>query len=123
MIRTICGLVLGIATFAAILAAFELVMRQVAPANGAGAQLAIVAAAYFLAVAAGAIVAGVVSREMWPAWTIVLLAVASSVWTIVSVRQPLWMQIVDVVAPLLGGLAARAFLAKRIAAPAPAIDG
>jgi hypothetical protein len=118
MIRIIGGLVLGVAIFVGILLATEFAAHRIAPTKGSATQLVIVALAYFVSAAAGGALAAVVSRRAWAAWAIALLVTLGAVVTIVTMRQPLWMQIASVVAPLLGGLAAHAFAAKRVAEPA-----
>jgi hypothetical protein len=122
--RVIAGLVVGIVIVAAVLGIAELVGRQTAPGTGLAVNILLVAAAYFGSAAAGASAAGLISRRSWTVWAIALLVTAGSVWTVAVVAQPLWMQIVVVAAPLLGGLFARALVAKgllaRPAAPADA---
>lgn len=66
----------------------------------------IVVFAWFLGPPAGAWVARGFGGPRWASWVIVLLVACGSVFNIIMVPYPAWMQIAAVGAPLLGGLAA-----------------
>lgn len=66
----------------------------------------IVVLAWFLGPPAGAWVARGFGGPRWASWAIALLVACGSVFNIIMVPYPAWMQIAAVGAPLLGGLAA-----------------
>jgi MFS family permease len=111
MLRTIGGVIAGILVFMATLTLMEYLAHQVAPRNNQGLLYAIVALAYFLTSLLGGLTAAKISRQAWTVWLIALLATAGSIYSILTMPQPLWMQVASVVAPLLGG-----FVASRIVA-------
>ena len=114
MLRIAVGLVIGLAVFLGILYAIELAARQIAPGEYSATQLLIVVVGYFASAFAGGLAAAIISRRPWTVWAIVLLAIAGSIWSIIVFPQPLWMQFGALIAPLLGGLAARSAAGRRI---------
>ncbi|HEY0043200.1 MAG TPA: hypothetical protein VGB62_01510 [Allosphingosinicella sp.] len=112
MLRKVGGVIAGILVFMVTLTLMEYLAHQIAPRGNQALLFAIVVIAYFLAAFLGGLTAVRISRERWTAWLIALLAAAGSVYSIITMPQPLWMQIASVVAPLLGG-----FMASRMAAP------
>ena len=113
MLRTIGGVIAGVVVFAATLALIEYLAHQIAPARSDGLLLGIVAFAYFLAPFLGGLTAAKISREGWTVWLVTGLALAGGLWAVMSMAQPLWMQIASIAAPLLGGFAAWRMAGRR----------
>lgn len=78
-------------------------------ANVPAAALAIVAAASFLGSLIGALVANRIAKRPLAGWIVALLMIAGSVYTLVIIPHPLWLQVCAVLLPLLG-----AWLAQRM---------
>ena len=106
MLRTIGGVIAGVVVFVATLTLIEFLAHQIAAPRSSGLLLAIVAFAYFLAPLLGGLTAAKISRESWTVWLITALAVVGGIYSIMTMPQPLWMQIASIVAPLLGGYVA-----------------
>lgn len=110
MLRTIGGILAGIAVFMATLMLLELLAHQMfrtSPGEALPSGMhAFVALSYFLGALAGGLVAGKISGERWTAWLIALLLAAGAAYTLTTFPHPLWMQVASIVAPLLGGLVA-----------------
>lgn len=66
----------------------------------------IVVLAWFLGPLAGAWVARGFGGPRWAVWLVAVLVACGSIFNIIMVPYPAWMQIAAVVAPLLGGLIA-----------------
>ena len=58
---------------------------------------------WFLGALAGSWAAGRISGEQWTGWAIVALVLAATIFNFALISHPLWMMIVGVLAPLLGG--------------------
>ena len=113
MLRTIGGVIAGVVVFAATLSLAEYLAHQIAPPRNSGLLLAIVAFAYFLSPLLGGLTAARISRREWTIWLITALAVAGGIYAIITLPQPLWMQVASIVAPLLGGYAASRMAGRR----------
>jgi hypothetical protein len=120
MVRIIGGLLAGILIFFGILAVAEWAAHVIHPRAASTGLYAIVAVAYFVSACVGAIVAGLIARRVWVAWTIAILVLLAVIWTLAGLPQPLWMQIASVVAPIVAGFVASAVVHKRTAGPDPA---
>ena len=110
MLRTIGGILAGIAVFMATLMVLELLAHQMfrtsREATIPSGMHVFVAVSYFLGALAGGLVAAKISGERWPAWLIAVLLAAGAAYTLTTFPHPLWMQVASIVAPLLGGLVA-----------------
>jgi len=58
---------------------------------------------WFLGALAGAWVAVRISGERWTAWAIVALVLAATIFNFALITHPMWMMIVGILAPILGG--------------------
>jgi hypothetical protein len=133
MVRIVVGLIVGLVVALAALMGVGWVNQLVYPALGAvsidnqarlgeimlalpvGAQV-IIAAAWFAGALVGGWAAGAISRLGWTIWLITGIVAAIAVMSVMAVTYPRLLQICSVVAPLLGGVAARALLRRTPAA-------
>ena len=127
--RIIAGVVAGIlAAFAAVYAV-ELIGRFFYPAANVdvsdieqlkammatmtiGAKL-FVAGAWFVGAFAGGLVAALIVRRPWAAWTPAIVVALAALANILVMPHPAWMQVSAFVLPLLGGLLARRLVPMR----------
>jgi hypothetical protein len=85
-----------------------------------GAKLGLMLA-WFGGALVGAIVAKLIARKGWVAWTVTGLVVAYVIANVFVLPMPGWMQALSIVAPLLGGLLGNHLVASRDTDPAPAM--
>ena len=83
-----------------------------------GAQIALMLA-WFGGGLAGALVAKLIARTGWAAWTVAALIAAYVVLNMLVLPLPGWMQVLSVAAPLVGGLIANHLV--KGAQPAPEV--
>jgi hypothetical protein len=128
--RLILGIAAGVLVAFATVFAIDLAGHQIYPlpsdlnmddyeavgayvqARPAGAN-AFVLAGWFLGAADGDLVAALTSRRVWTVWPVAGLVAAGGAVAVLMIPHPAPMQIGSVVAPLLGGFAAR-LVSRRI---------
>ncbi len=122
MLRTIGGIIAGIAIGLAAIMAVQFVGQQIYPTGNVDlrdreAMAALIASlparalmfvvlAWFLGAFVGGAVAARISGHRWAAWAIGGLIALTGVANVLMYPHPLWMQIAAVVAPLLGAVIA-----------------
>ena len=75
---------------------------------------------YAVGVAVGGLLGNWIADARWPAVMIAVMTVGAFFATLTIARQPLWMQVVGILLPLLVGLAVAATLGtRRMAQPSP----
>jgi predicted MFS family arabinose efflux permease len=122
MLRIILGVVAGVLAVLLTVGAIEYLAHLLFPLPSdsapipAGIQL-LVLLAYFLGALVGGVIAARISERSWTAWLIAALVAAGAVWSMFLIPHPQWMQVAAVIAPLLGGWAARHLAASRLARP------
>lgn len=63
----------------------------------------IILLSWFTAAFAGGAVAKAIGRQLWAAWTVAGLFVLMALMNVLVLPMPTWMQIMALIAPLLGG--------------------
>jgi hypothetical protein len=86
-------------------------------------QMLFIAAGWLVGAAVGGIVAWSIARREAALWTVAGLVALAGIANILYVSHPLFLQLSSVVAPLIGGLIARAVVRSRGAATRPAGAG
>lgn len=130
MLRLILGIVAGIVAAFAAVWAIDLIGHQIYPRGyidvssyesigrfikslPAGA-LVFILLAWFGGALVGGLVAATVSQRRWTLWLIAILVAAVGVFNVIMIPHPLLLQVGAAVAPLLGALAAKALLDRRL---------
>ena len=122
MLRIIMGILGGAVAVFVVVGAIEYLAHLVFPVPSDSAQVPVatqlvVLVAYFLGALVAGMVANRISGRSWTAWPIALLVAAGAIWSMFMIPHPQWMQVAAVVAPLLGGLAARRLARSNPARP------
>lgn len=79
--------------------------------------------AWFVGGAVAGIVAKLIVRDGRIAWTAIAILTALTAVNIFILPYPVWMEIANILAPLLGGLVGNHLVATRPDAPAPTAEG
>lgn len=137
--RLILGIVAGIVAAFAAIWAVEMVHHLVYPVprgvtltDTAGLaryiegmslpQMLFIAGGWLIGAAVGGIVAATIARREAALWAVAALVALAGIANILYVAHPLPLQLASVVAPLLGGLIARAVVRGRGRAAPPAAE-
>ncbi|MGQ0661432.1 hypothetical protein [Sphingosinicella sp.] len=135
-LAVIAGILAGMAAMMAVSFVGSLAFPIVAPPTPGGAiEQATAAFAhapmglklfYVLAWFVGGLVAGVVAKLIVPsgriAWTAIAILTALTALNMFVLPYPVWMEIANVLAPLLGGLVGNHLIAARADAPETQVD-
>ena len=115
MIRTLAGLAAGLAVAILTIMAVEGIGNQLYPPpagydmrSGSAETLPFATLiwpviGWFLGAAAGTWVAVRVSGEKWAGWAIAVCVLAATILNLALITHPIWVIVVGVIAPLLGG--------------------
>ena len=98
--------------------------RQVVEAfanMGMGPNIALMTA-WFVGGLAGALIAKLIARRSWVAWTVAILIALYVVLNMLVLPLPGWMQALSVIAPLIGGLIGNHLVGTGAAPAAPTAD-
>jgi hypothetical protein len=111
VVRTLLGLLAGIAGMFACVVAIELAAHLLfaVPSDRGPVPLAVqmlVLFAYFAGALVGGWIAIRLSGVRWSAWAIAAVVIAGAIWSMFLIPHPQWMQIAAVVTPALGAMAA-----------------
>ena len=123
MIRTLGGIVVGMAAAITLIMITEVIGNQIAPTriittdNGEAAPPLLTSLLPVIGALLGAMIGGFiaikVSDRPWTAWAITGAVLAATIFNFVLMGFPVWVMMVGVIMPVLGG-----WLAQRICAMA-----